>query len=100
MSESTKKGINKEEVINALKTVADPHMGISIVDMGLVKDLNVDEQGNVSFKIVPTNPYCMSVMAMAIQAKEAVKSLEGVKNVKVEVEGHVMEKDINEMLKE
>ena len=92
--------VTKEDVLNALKTVADPHMGISIVDMGLIRDVEVDDEGNVKFKLIPTNPYCMSVMAMAFQAKEAVKSLEGVKKVEVTVEGQVMEKDINEMLKD
>ncbi|XRP96652.1 metal-sulfur cluster assembly factor [Methanocaldococcus sp. 16A] len=92
--------VTKEDVIKALKTVADPHMGISIVDMGLVRDLEVDDEGNVKFKLIPTNPACMSVLGMAFQAKDAVKSLEGVKSVEVVVEGHMMEKEINEMLKE
>ncbi|XRO74611.1 metal-sulfur cluster assembly factor [Methanocaldococcus sp. 28A] len=92
--------VTKEDVIKALKTVADPHMGISIVDMGLIKDVDVDDEGNVKFKLIPTNPACMSVLGMAFQAKDAVKSLEGVKNVEVVVEGHIMEKEINEMLKE
>lgn len=92
--------VTKEDVIKALKTVADPHMGISIVDMGLVKDVEVDDEGNVKFKLIPTNPACMSVLGMAFQAKDAVKSLKGVKNIEVTVEGHIMENEINKMLKE
>ncbi|WP_457612341.1 metal-sulfur cluster assembly factor [Methanocaldococcus sp.] len=92
--------VDKEKVIEALKKVADPHMGVNIVDMGLVQNLEVDEEGNVKFKIIPTNPVCMSVMNMAIMAKEEVKKVEGVKKVDVKIEGHVMEKDLNEMLKD
>ncbi|MCQ6254333.1 metal-sulfur cluster assembly factor [Methanocaldococcus sp.] len=92
--------VTKEDVINALKTVADPHVGISIVDMGLVKDIEVDNEGNVKFKLIPTNPACMAILGMAFQAKDAVKSLKGVKNVEVIVEGHLMENEINKMLKE
>ncbi|WP_423792241.1 metal-sulfur cluster assembly factor [Methanocaldococcus indicus] len=92
--------VSKDEVINALKKVADPHMGISIVDMGLVKDVEVDEEGNVSFKIIPTNPACMSILGMAMQAKDVVKSLDGVKKVEVKVEGHMLEEDINKILNE
>jgi metal-sulfur cluster biosynthetic enzyme len=90
--------VSKEDVMNALKKVADPHMGISIVDMGLISDVEVDDEGNVSFTLTPTNPACMSVLGMAMHAKEVVKGVEGVKSVKVEVKGHMMEKEINEIL--
>ncbi|ADG13980.1 metal-sulfur cluster assembly factor [Methanocaldococcus infernus] len=90
--------VNKEKVLEALKKVSDPHMGLNIVDMGLVKDLEVDEEGNVKFKIIPTNPMCMSALHMAVQAKEEVKKLEGVKKVDVKIEGHVMEDELNKIL--
>ncbi len=90
--------VSKEDVLNALKKVADPHMGMSVVDMGLIKNVEVDEDNNVSFELIPTNPACMSVMGMAMDAKEVVKELNGVKSVKVVVKGHMMEEDINEIL--
>ena len=40
--------VSKEDVIKALKNVIDPHIGISIVDMGLVKNVEIDEENNVS----------------------------------------------------
>ncbi|ENN96374.1 hypothetical protein J422_02829 [Methanocaldococcus villosus KIN24-T80] len=92
--------VSKEDVIKALRKVQDPHMGISIVDMGLVRDIEIDDNGNVKFIITPTNPACMSVLGMAMQAKKVVEELEGVKKVDVKVEGHFMEKEINEMLNE
>ena len=45
--------VSKDDVLNALKRVADPHMGISIVDMGLIQDVEVDGDGNVSFTLTP-----------------------------------------------
>ncbi|MBW9223863.1 metal-sulfur cluster assembly factor [Methanothermococcus sp. SCGC AD-155-E23] len=90
--------VSKEDVIKALKNVKDPHMGISIVDMGLVKNVEIDEENNVSFELIPTNPACMSVMGMALGAKEEVKKIEGVKDVKVIVKGHIMEEDINKIV--
>lgn len=73
-------------------------MGVSIVDMGLINDVEVDEEGNVSFTLTPTNPGCMSVIGMAAGAKQAASEVEGVKSVKVTVKGHMMENDINEIL--
>ncbi|AEH06226.1 metal-sulfur cluster assembly factor [Methanothermococcus okinawensis] len=90
--------VSKDDVLNALKKVADPHMGVSIVDMGLIKNIEIDEENKVSFDLIPTNPGCMSVMGMAMDAKEAVKAIEGVKDVKVTVKGHLMEEDINKII--
>lgn len=90
--------VTKDDVLNALKKVADPHMGISIVDMGLIKNIEIDEENNVSFELIPTNPACMSVMGMAIGSKEAVKKIEGVKDVKVIVKGHMMEEELNNII--
>ena len=33
----------KDEIQDKLSLIADPHMGISIVEMGLVRDITVDE---------------------------------------------------------
>ena len=61
--------VSKDDVMNALKQIADPHMGISIVDMGLINDVEVSDEGVVSFTLTPTNPGCMSVIHMAGGAK-------------------------------
>jgi metal-sulfur cluster biosynthetic enzyme len=90
--------ISKENILDALKKVADPHMGISIVDMGLIRNVEIDENNNVSFDLVPTNPGCMSVMSMAIDAKETVKKVDGVNNVKVIIKGHILEEDLNKII--
>ena len=67
--------VSKDDVLNALKKVADPHMGISIVDMGLIKNVEIDEENNVSFDLIPTNPGCMSVMGMLWEQKKLLKRL-------------------------
>ena len=39
----------KQEIKDKLALIADPHMGISIVDMGLVRDIAIDEENkNIS----------------------------------------------------
>ena len=90
--------VSKDDVLNTLKQVADTHMGISIVDMGLISDVEVDDEGVVSFILTPTNQGCMSVIHMAGGAKHVVAELEGVKKVNVTVKGHMMEEDINKIL--
>jgi metal-sulfur cluster biosynthetic enzyme len=46
------------DVINALKNTVDPEIGINIVDLGLIYDIKVDAQNNISLKLTMTSPMC------------------------------------------
>ncbi len=90
-----------EELVNSIRNavavINDPHMGISIVEMGLVKDISVD--GDVAtITIKPTNPGCMSVTRIAADAKTLAEKVDGVSKAVIVVEGHVMADSINEMI--
>ncbi|MBQ2612978.1 MAG: iron-sulfur cluster assembly protein [Methanobrevibacter sp.] len=90
-----------EELVNSIRdavaVINDPHMGISIVEMGLVKDISVD--GDVAtITIKPTNPGCMSVTRIAADAKTLAEKVDGVSKAVIVVEGHVMADSINEMI--
>lgn len=90
-----------EELANAVKdavsVVNDPHMGVSIVEMGIVQSIEVDGS-SVKIVIKPTNPGCMSVTRIAAQAKTEAEKVEGIDNVNITIVGHVMADSLNEML--
>jgi metal-sulfur cluster biosynthetic enzyme len=44
-------------VRQALREVVDPEIGLSVVELGLVRDLAVDEQG-ARLKMILTTPFC------------------------------------------
>ena len=89
----------ENEIKDKLAMIADPHMGISIVDMGLVQEIKVDEENKkADITIKPTNPGCMSVTRIAAQAKAEALKVEGIDKVKLIIEGHVMADALNEML--
>ncbi|MBI5681338.1 MAG: metal-sulfur cluster assembly factor [Methanobacterium sp.] len=93
-----------EEIIGkikeALSTVADPHMGISIVEMGIVQNIDIDENDTTVAKITirPTNPGCMSAANIAMNAKMAAEKVDGIDKVEIVVEGHMMADAISEMV--
>jgi ATP-binding protein involved in chromosome partitioning len=72
--------IHEAEVMNALKGVNDPELNRSIVELGMVRDL-VIEDGVVSFTLALTVPECPLRDQLTEDARRAVKSLAGVKNV-------------------
>lgn len=89
-----------EKVRDSLSTVADPHMGISIVEMGIVQNIEiVEDEGTVAkVTIKPTNPGCMSAANIAMSAKLAAENVEGIDKAEIIVEGHMMADAICEMV--
>ena len=90
-----------EELVNSIRdavsVINDPHMGVSIVDMGIVQDISFDgDEAKIIIK--PTNPGCMSVARIAADAKTQAEKVEGVSKAIIVVEGHAMAESINEMI--
>jgi len=74
----------KEEVMKVLKECLDPEIGISIVDLGLIYDVNVDKD-KVNLKMTLTTPGCPMHAFMVEDVRNKVKKLKGVKEVNVEI---------------
>ena len=82
------------DIKNAVSVINDPHMGVSIIEMGIVQDIIVNDD-KAKLIIKPTNPGCIRIAA---DAKTAAENVDGVNKVEVQVEGHAMADSINEML--
>ena len=76
--------VTKEDVYKALKNVIDPEIGFNIVDLGLVYDVNVQD-GNVKIKMTLSSPSCPLSGTILSWVESAVRNLEGVKNVDIEL---------------
>ncbi|MSR06258.1 MAG: metal-sulfur cluster assembly factor [Gemmatimonadetes bacterium] len=77
--------ITEEAVQKALRHVKDPELNLSIVDLGLVYDVAIDEEGDVDIKMTLTSPGCPSGPEIVGDAQKAVKLLDGVKDVDIEI---------------
>ncbi len=77
--------VTKEKVMEALKAVMDPEIGLDVVSLGLVYDVNISEEGDVKIKMTMTTPGCPLVGMITEDAKNVLETLEGVKSVDVEL---------------
>jgi metal-sulfur cluster biosynthetic enzyme len=66
-----------EDILEALRDVVDPELGINVVDLGLVYGITLDEQRNVAIDMTLTSAACPLTDVIEDQAREA---LEGVVN--------------------
>jgi len=89
--------VEKEDIVNALKEVIDPHTGTSVYDMGLIKDIVV-EDSEVSLTFVPSSPFCPLGVQLSTQIKDKVKGIEGVEKTNIKVEGHIQEEELTKKL--
>ncbi|MBI4009724.1 MAG: iron-sulfur cluster assembly protein [Candidatus Aenigmarchaeota archaeon] len=91
--------VDKEAVMKELEKVVDPEIGVPITEMQLVDTIDIQD-GNVTVEFHITTPFCPPVFAlkMATDIKTLVSKLEGVKSVKVNVNGHYMSEQINKQI--
>jgi metal-sulfur cluster biosynthetic enzyme len=74
----------KEKIIEQLRTVLDPELGINVVDLGLIYDININE-GNVFILMTLTTPGCPLHDSIVGGVKRALADIEGIKDVDVEI---------------
>jgi FeS assembly SUF system protein len=73
-------------VIQALRTVYDPEIPVSIYDLGLVYRCDIDPAtGHVAIDMTLTAPGCPVAGTMPGLVRDAVLRVEGVNNVEVEL---------------
>jgi metal-sulfur cluster biosynthetic enzyme len=74
----------KEEVVQVLRGVEDPELGMDIVDLGLLYDVEVE---NSSVKVIHslTSMGCPAGPMIQEGIHDAVAALPGVENVEVEL---------------
>ncbi len=75
----------KEEVLAKLDNVLDPELGLSIVDLGLVYDIEVLDEHSVYISMTLTFPGCPYGQVLKSDAEAEVKDIPGVENVDVEI---------------
>jgi metal-sulfur cluster biosynthetic enzyme len=84
-TDSSSVTLSPETVKKALRAVKDPELGLNIIDIGLVYDAFVSEQGDVTVKMTLTSPGCPAGAEIMGDAKLVLEDLEGVKSVTIDL---------------
>ncbi len=73
-----------EDVRKALRDVKDPEINLSVIDLGLIYDVEIDE-GDVDIKMTLTSPGCPSGPEILGDVDRVVRALDGVRDVNVDL---------------
>jgi FeS assembly SUF system protein len=74
-----------DDVIAALKTVYDPEIPSDIYELGLVYKIDIADDRAVTVEMTLTTPNCPSAQELPIMVENAVASVPGVGEVKVNI---------------
>lgn len=72
-------------VINCLKNIYDPEIPVNIYDLGLIYNIDIDDELNVKVLMTMTAPDCPEAEYMFVQVREMIGYISGVKSVDVEL---------------
>jgi serine O-acetyltransferase len=74
--------VTEKKIREALRPVVDPEMGVSVVDLGMIREVEVEGDA-VEIKMVLTTPFCPMAGMITEQVREAAAGVEGVEEAKV-----------------
>lgn len=68
-------------IVSMIKTVYDPEIPVNIYDLGLIYEVNVDDDQNVTITMTLTAPNCPAADFILEDVRLKVESIPGVNNV-------------------
>ena len=74
-----------DEIIAALKTVYDPEIPSDIYELGLIYKIDIADDRKVTIEMTLTTPNCPSAQELPSNVENAVASVPGVGEVKVNI---------------
>lgn len=75
----------EDAVRKALRSVKDPELNLNIIDLGLVYDVEVDEEGEVDVKMTLTSPGCPAGPEIMGDVDRTVRGMDGVTGANIEI---------------
>ena len=80
---------SKEDIMQALEAVHDPHVPVSLRRMGMLREINITQDGIVNVQVCIPCMGCPGVGMLRENIREAVITLPGVTDVIVEEGWHL-----------
>jgi FeS assembly SUF system protein len=71
------------EITNVLRNIYDPEIPVNIFDLGLIYEINVDDNNNVELKMTMTAPNCPMADELLAEVNEKVSNIPGVNQLKL-----------------
>lgn len=75
----------ENNIIDTLKSIFDPEIPVDIYQLGLIYEINIDDNNDVEIVMTLTTPNCPVAESMPAEVEQKVKDTEGVNDAKVKL---------------
>ena len=75
----------KDNLMGALEQVIDPELGVDIINLGLVYDVDLDEEGKATVTMTLTSMGCPMAPQIVDQVRVALMDIPEVKETEVDI---------------
>lgn len=75
----------EEKIVQMLRTVYDPEIPVNVYDLGLIYNIDVDDEKNVSIEMTLTAPNCPAADFIIEDIRIKIESIEEVKSVDIKL---------------
>ncbi|MDD2246693.1 MAG: iron-sulfur cluster assembly protein [Proteiniphilum sp.] len=73
----------QDKIVVMLRTVYDPEIPVNIYDLGMIYDVDVDDDSNVTIEMTFTSPACPAADFILMDVQLKVESIQEVKKVDI-----------------
>ena len=75
--------IKEGQVIDCIRTVMDPEIPVNLYDLGLIYEIKINDQNDVTIKMTLTNPNCPVAGSMPQMVGKSIEKLDNLKSINV-----------------
>ncbi len=75
----------QDKVVTMLRTVYDPEIPVNVYDLGLIYDVDIDPENNVTIQMTFTSPACPMVDFILMDMQMKLESIPEVKRVTIDL---------------
>ena len=98
MGDIEKSKMLKDLILERLRSVIDPETGADVIRMRLVKDLTVNDKGEVTYSFQPSSPLCPLAVFLVQQIKQAVSRVPGVASQHITVREYIASDELTSLI--
>lgn len=75
----------ESKVLEVIKNIYDPEIPVNIYDLGLIYEIDVDDDHIAHIKMTLTAPNCPVAESLPAEIEAKVRAIEGIKKADVEI---------------
>lgn len=75
----------QDRIVVLLRTVYDPEIPVNIFDLGLIYDVDVDDNYNATIEMTLTSPSCPAADFILMDVQMKIESIKEIKSVAIDL---------------